>query len=138
MSYIVEIDDLVGKPWRWMARGPEAYDCLGICEKIAERAGIPYPSHERPAAYDQDAEALIQQGFEDAERTGWSRLHNVGIPKALTSIKFKIHKRFHIGITVDNYGHFIHCVTGHHVAVTSITCHIWERYIEGYYVYSRR
>lgn len=35
--------DLVGKPWSAGARGPEAYDCLGLAIEIQRRRGITGP-----------------------------------------------------------------------------------------------
>jgi cell wall-associated NlpC family hydrolase len=35
--------DLVGKPWSKGARGPEAYDCLGLAIEIQRRRGFTVP-----------------------------------------------------------------------------------------------
>jgi len=36
-------DDLIGKPWRLGARGPDAFDCWGVVLELARRAGRPVP-----------------------------------------------------------------------------------------------
>ena len=39
----VRTDDLIGKPWRLGARGPEAFDCWGLVLVLAQRCGRAVP-----------------------------------------------------------------------------------------------
>lgn len=36
----VEYKDLLGKPFRWGARGPDAFDCWGLVMAVFRRAGV--------------------------------------------------------------------------------------------------
>ena len=44
----VDYTDLLGKPFRLGARGPEYYDCWGLCLELGKRAGIEYPADFTP------------------------------------------------------------------------------------------
>src|SRR6187399_3217256 len=33
----VDVNDLIGKPWRLGARGPDAYDCWGLVREVLQR-----------------------------------------------------------------------------------------------------
>jgi cell wall-associated NlpC family hydrolase len=39
----IHTDDLIGKPWRLGARGPDAYDCWGLVLVLADRFGCKVP-----------------------------------------------------------------------------------------------
>ena len=45
------ISDLIGKPFKWGARGPDAYDCAGLTEEVLSRYGIIW---QRPSCDCQD------------------------------------------------------------------------------------
>jgi len=36
-------DDLIGKQYKENGRGPEGYDCYGVCMKVCKRIGIKLP-----------------------------------------------------------------------------------------------
>jgi len=36
----IDYTDLIGKPWVWGARGPDAYDCFGLLKEVMRRLGI--------------------------------------------------------------------------------------------------
>jgi cell wall-associated NlpC family hydrolase len=40
---MIDITDLIGKPFRMLARGPDAFDCMGLVIEIFKRAGIEIP-----------------------------------------------------------------------------------------------
>jgi cell wall-associated NlpC family hydrolase len=37
------IDDLIGKPYKKHGRGPDAYDCYGLCIEVSKRLGRELP-----------------------------------------------------------------------------------------------
>jgi cell wall-associated NlpC family hydrolase len=37
------LDDLIGRPYRYGARGPEAYDCWGLVLEVRRRLALPAP-----------------------------------------------------------------------------------------------
>lgn len=42
----IDYSDLLGKPFRYKARGPDAYDCYGLAMEVCRRAGIILPEWE--------------------------------------------------------------------------------------------
>jgi cell wall-associated NlpC family hydrolase len=40
---IAQCEDLIGKPYLLGARGPDAYDCWGLCIEVYRRGGRPLP-----------------------------------------------------------------------------------------------
>lgn len=52
---LVTVSDLIGKPWRLGARGPDAYDCWGLVREILQRM---HPAEPLPdwASGDMDRE----------------------------------------------------------------------------------
>jgi len=40
---MIKYDDLIGKPYKEDGRGPDGYDCYGVCMEVCKRAGINLP-----------------------------------------------------------------------------------------------
>jgi len=56
---ITQIQDLIGKPHVLGARGPDAYDCWGLCVEIYARAGVRLPDYGAGALTRDDAKQLV-------------------------------------------------------------------------------
>jgi cell wall-associated NlpC family hydrolase len=46
---ITQIGDLIGKPHKLGASGPDAYDCWGLCVEVYARAGVCLPAYDAGA-----------------------------------------------------------------------------------------
>lgn len=55
---MVSYGDLIGKPFAWKARGPDAYDCYGLVEELSRRMGLKVPDYLSPTVH-EDIAALI-------------------------------------------------------------------------------
>jgi cell wall-associated NlpC family hydrolase len=57
----VEVNDLIGKPWRLGARGPDAFDCWGLTREILGRLrpGKPLPDWASDGMSRERQRALI-------------------------------------------------------------------------------
>jgi len=42
---IADVQDLIGKPYVHGARGPDAFDCWGVCVEVYRRGGIALPDY---------------------------------------------------------------------------------------------
>ena len=40
---MVDLNDLIGKPFQRGARGPDKYDCQSLTAEVFRRFGIPFP-----------------------------------------------------------------------------------------------
>lgn len=45
---MIDLDDLLGKPWKRGARGPDAYDCWGLVWEVQRRFGRSLPTVDDP------------------------------------------------------------------------------------------
>jgi len=55
---ITQIQDLIGKPHVLGARGPDAYDCWGLCVEVYARAGVRLPDYGAGALTRERAKQL--------------------------------------------------------------------------------
>ena len=137
MNLVIDVSDLIGKPFAWGGLGPDGYDCFGICKEVAKRAGIAYP--DVPVNVRNDV--LVTGVFEDTitefneGSSQWRKLDVMGLPQPLVTILMQIHGRWHMGLTLSKYGEFIHCVARHKVSIATISNPMWAGTIKGYYVY---
>jgi cell wall-associated NlpC family hydrolase len=51
-GFTAEYADLIGIPFAWKARGPDAYDCYGLVEELERRNGRTVPNYESPVVMD--------------------------------------------------------------------------------------
>lgn len=117
--------DLLGKPFKAGARGPEAYDCVGVLLAIQHRLGHPLP------AYTSDL-----WGLAAARGDTWDRVTD---PKPGDAILIRSSSPpWHVGVVCGG-GYMIHahCDAG---AVTRVRydAHPWHKRIEGFYRWNRR
>ena len=124
---VVDYIDLLGKPFLLGARGPDDYDCWGICLEIAGRAGIKYPFEFTPSEpWNQDTKirAGLDREFDEIEK-----------PEPYCIVTFKIHPPFvdHCGIVLPDCKHFIHTMAGHSVAKQRLDHKILAKRLHGFY-----
>lgn len=94
------LQELVGKPFSWNGRGPDAYDCWGIVEQVLKVLGLPVPgpwevSQETPQL---EAVRIMEQEFSGPS---WRRLEWAG-PGDIVAMS--THTRIHHVGVVTPYG----------------------------------
>jgi hypothetical protein len=62
---MTDINDLIGKPWRLGARGPDAYDCWGLVREVLQRMrpGLPLPDWASDEMTRSRQRALMGEAF---------------------------------------------------------------------------
>lgn len=103
-------DDLLGKPFRLGGRGPNDYDCWGLCLELGRRVGLAFPNDFTPSnVYDQDA--LIRLHADD----DFERLEK---PEPYCIVTFRIKRPFvdHCGFVLPDVNYFLHTMYGHNVS----------------------
>lgn len=114
--------DLLGKPWRKDARGPEAYDCVGLLLEIERRLGYPVP------AYASEVRELA---------TAMECWEPVSEPVPGDAILIRsVDPRWHIGV-VSGGGWMIHALQGVGVVKERYNSFPWQHRIEGFYRWKR-
>jgi cell wall-associated NlpC family hydrolase len=110
--------DLLGKPFREGARGPDAFDCVGLMIEMQLRLGHPirnWGSHAR----------LLATGKKEWER--------VADPQPGDAILiYSDDPPWHIG-TVCGGGYMLHALPGAGVARERYNAFPWHKRIEGFY-----
>jgi cell wall-associated NlpC family hydrolase len=118
--------DLIGKPFRWGARGPDAFDCYGLVVEMNRRAGHAVPPYVSPTDSQDIARLITGEAI-----TRWMPCK----PRPGALITFRIGRHVsHVGYLLPRE-RFIHCWerTG---GVTVERLDEWERRIAGYYEFN--
>lgn len=122
MEYI----DLLGKSFAWGGRGPDHFDCYGLCIELARRNGQSIPDSvwsEEPAEID----ALMSQ----YETKGFIKVET---PQAGDFVGFRLRPPYmsHVGMMLNQY-EFIHITKGTKVSRERVDSLQWNRKVAGYY-----
>lgn len=122
--------DLLDKPFMWGGRGPEYFDCYGLCMELARRNGQIIPDSiwsEDPAMIDELVAATEMKGFE-----------KVDSPQSGDFVGFMLRPPYvsHIGYML-NETDFIHITRGTRVTRERINSLQWQRKIAGFYRWTK-
>lgn len=119
------IDDLIGKPYKIGARGPDAYDCAGLVVELLRRRNIHLGIPDTPTT--GDAQLLVMTRI---LRTRWV---DVEQPYRGCVVLFD---GGHVGVMLDLY-RFIHCAADvGQVCIERIDSPLWRKRFMGYYEYA--
>jgi hypothetical protein len=126
----VVLNDLIGKPYKKDGRGPNFYDCWGLCMEVACRAGYKLPDYDDPFNC-SDRKELI-------ELQKQSKFRRLGIPEPWSLVLFRIiddkgDEKWHIGVILEDCKRFIHITAKCSVCITSLKHPFWSAAIEGIY-----
>ncbi len=118
------ISDLIGKPFKDGARGPDAYDCWGLAVEVFRRFGVEMPDYRISCG-------SVTGGVIE-KRNEWVRC--VGeIPAPALIVFTTAGITDHVGVYLGG-GKFIHAHRSAGVVVAGVDHIFWKRRIEGYYV----
>jgi len=115
-------EDLIGRPYRKNAAGPEAYSCYGLVREVSRRMGNTLPDYDQVCLA-----AAIDSHKNDFASVSRPRIGD------LVVIKTRPRER-HIGIMVDG-SRFIQCTRLSGTEVVGIGYPFYSNRIEGYYRY---
>lgn len=120
--------DLIGKPFKYFGRGPDAYDCYGLALEIYKRIGRPLPDYTSSESSKIQSELFIE-GL--AKHT-----YKVDAPEAFDLVMFQIVPCYvsHIGVFIGK-GKFIHVMSKVSVVVEELNSIIWKQKFKGFYRY---
>lgn len=127
----MEYLDLLGKGFRYGGRGPDQYDCYGLCMELYRRRGVELPS------YISHADPLcIDISLADGRR---NYLHNIPAAEPFCLVLFCIAPPFvsHIGIVMEDCQRFIHIMHKSSVSIERLDSDLWENKVAGFYRYQQ-
>lgn len=110
--------DLLGKPWQKDARGPDAYDCVGLLLEVERRLGRKVP------AYASDIR-VVASALADCERV------TEPLPGDAILIR-SANPRWHVAV-VCGAGCMLHSREGAGVVKERYNSFPWQARIEGFY-----
>lgn len=124
-------DDLLLHRFKSMGRGPDIWDCYGLCIEVFKRFKINVPTDY--IAHALDDEAVSKQVNE--AKSEWVKIPEPVKPCLITFSVLCAHDMVnHVGVYIGG-GRFIHCMRGLGVTISPLAELKWRNSIEGYYVY---
>ena len=122
-------NDLIGKPFLWGGRGPDGYDCLGLCIEIYRRLNKTIPDINSPEKND----ICMTDKLLQIEKTRFIKIKN---PVTHCLIAFKLKPPFvsHLGVMTEGNRNFIHVHRNQRVCIKRLD-NWWRQRIEGFYIY---
>ena len=121
--------DLLGKPFRLGGRGPDYYDCWGLCVELGRRVGIIMPDDFTPVD-ENDQSASLCEG-RDRDFTPIEKPE----PYAIATFSITPGLFDHCGFILEDRKHFIHIMQDHHVVVLRLDHRILAKRFRGFYRY---
>jgi cell wall-associated NlpC family hydrolase len=121
---MLQTADLIGKPFKSGAKGPEEYSCWGLSVEVFRRFGFVLPNYQLDCA-------TIDNGMPTLKKQWVQCAGEIPVPALIVFTTNGMCD--HVGVYLG-FGKFIHA---HETAgvVIDHTDHIfWKRRIEGYYV----
>ena len=120
---MLQTSDLVGKPFKEGAMGPDKYCCWGLALEVFRRAGVALPDYH----ISQDSVA----GGVTENRDKWVRCTGE-IPVPALIVFTTTGMCDHVGVYLG-FGKFIHAHETAGVVITRTDHIFWKKRIEGYY-----
>lgn len=121
---MLQTSDLIGKPFRDGAMGPDAWSCWGVAVELFRRYGVELP--------DYLAECVTVAAGVGEKRKQWVRCSGeIPVPALIVFTTAGICD--HLGVYLGN-GWFIHAHESSGVQKCRTDHPFWKKRIEGYYV----
>ncbi len=119
--------DLLGKPHKLGAHGPEAYDCYHLCVEVLHRVGKEIPKYTVPDETVDIHELIEAEKLIVAEQ--------IEKPEPYCIVTFCVIPGYvtHCGVVLENCKSFIHVMRKISVAVERLDLIPWRNKIRGFY-----
>jgi cell wall-associated NlpC family hydrolase len=121
------VTDLIGKPFIDGGRGPEGYDCWGLCLEVFKRHGIELPDY-KIYCYDSAGFFTLFQGA----LPQWARCDPPEIPSVVT-VRLNFPVVNHVGVYIGE-GKFLHTRDKTGVVIERLDAPQWRYRTEGFYI----
>lgn len=124
--------DLLGKEYVEKGRGPNHFDCYGLCIEVLKRKGLVLPDIES----ETDANLIHKQIVENSASSIFKRLHK---PQAFCLVTFIVQPPYvsHVGVVLEDCKRFIHIMEKRQVTIERLDSVAWSRRIKGYYAINK-
>lgn len=124
----LDYSDLLDKPFRLGSRGPDYYDCWGLCLEIGRRVSLTFPPSLTPDDTEQQNDVIRDKQDNDFEK--------IETPEPFCIVTFCMRSsKFvdHCGIVLDDCVHFLHTLRNHKVVRVRLDHKTLSKRIHGFY-----
>jgi len=127
---MIDVNDLVGKPFSDGGRGPGSYDCWGLVQEVYRRFGMNLPDYSISATACQQVHQEIDQA------KGSQHWIELSTPEVPCVVLIKAHPGFyqHLGVYFG-HGKFLH-VMNYGVEMARRNDPLWKKRVKGYWQYA--
>ena len=122
------VTDLIGAPFSDGGRGPESYDCWGLCVEVFRRHNIELPDYKICCHDSEGFQKMFAEDITGRERHGGD---DIPVP-SVVAIRFNSPFVNHVCVYIGD-GRFLHTREKIGVCVERIDAPYWRHRIEGYY-----
>ncbi len=118
--------DLLGKEYRHNGRGPDHYDCWGLCMEVYKRLGLVLPEY-----LPQTQDPACIHGVVNGARGEFVEIVKP-VPYCLATFMVRPPYVTHVGVVLDE-NKFIHLMRKSRVTIERLD--LWAKRIKGFYIY---
>lgn len=128
----ISFSDLIGKPYREGGRGPDYFDCWGLCMEVARRAGQKLPDLD--VVISDDARGIL---VEEQKKGNFIKIDK---PVPFCIILFRIpddnnYIKWHSATILQDCKSFINITGKTMVSIVKLDHPFWSMFVEGLYIY---
>lgn len=133
---ILEYADLLGKEYKHNGRGPDHYDCWGLCMEVYKRLGLDLPEFLPQSQDPACIHAIVQDACPPLEGGGGRNFIEIQKPVPYCLVSFMVRPPYvtHIGVVLEDTNKFIHLLRRSRVTVERLD--LWSKRVKGFYLYS--
>lgn len=123
-------NDLIGKAFEYDGRGPDRYDCYGLCVEIYKRLNIELP--EFLSARNPQGISLTVDGNKE-------RFIKLEKPEPFCLVTLTLIRPYvsHIGIVLEDCKRFINVIQKRNVCIESLNSERWRDRIDGFWKFQK-
>ena len=126
---IINLNDLIGKPFHEDGYGPDNYSCYGLAVEVYKRYGILIPKINISVCVSRQAS---QKEIDTNLIKSWKQTKNISSPTGIVLKSSDPAFANHLGVYIGR-GKFIHITINRSVVIDRISD--WKHKIIGYYHY---
>lgn len=127
------LDDLIGRPFAQNEKGPDAYDCYGLCQEVYRRLKRHLPDYDYSFVNHSSKDTVTKVAKRIEQERGKYVLLEKPEPYCLVVFCVVPPVVSHIGVVLEDCSKFIHVSRKHAVTVEKLNSYSWKNRIRGYY-----
>jgi len=122
--------DLIGKKFKYDGRGPDTFDCYGLCIEIYKRLGRELPEF---------ISARNPKGIDITVNENMGLFERLKKPEPFCLVTLSVYKPYvsHIGVVLEDCTRFINIIQKRHVCIEYLNSERWKNRIDGYWKYAK-